>query len=243
MDFIDRLDYALKDKKMTAKELTEAVGIGKTAVNDWRRGKSTPSPKILIGISHALETSIDWLLTGKEDEAQHAEPITIDERLLLDEYNDVPQEKKVDFHRKIKQTKAALLSEDEEEPEQVEVKVFDMAASAGMGNYLGEEEPYTMITVDADEVPKQASFGIRIDGDSMEPDIKHGSIVWVQERLQIENGEIGIFILDDSHKALCKKLFINHPKRRIELVSLNAKYENIIVNEGEYVRTVGKVLL
>ncbi|MCL2704424.1 MAG: helix-turn-helix domain-containing protein [Defluviitaleaceae bacterium] len=66
MDFNERLEVLLKSEKMTAKELTEKLEVGKTTINDWKRGKSTPSPKTLIGLSHIFNISIDWLLTGKE---------------------------------------------------------------------------------------------------------------------------------------------------------------------------------
>ena len=68
MEFIDRLEQLLSENSLTAKELTEKLEIGRTTVNDWKRGKSTPSPKILIGISQILSCSIDWLLTGKQFE-------------------------------------------------------------------------------------------------------------------------------------------------------------------------------
>ena len=68
MEFIDRLEQLLSEKSLTAKELTEKLEIGRTTVNDWKRGKSTPSPKMLIGISRILSCSIDWLLTGKDFE-------------------------------------------------------------------------------------------------------------------------------------------------------------------------------
>lgn len=67
MDFNERLKMLLNKENMTAKELTEKLGIGKTTVNDWKREKSTPSPKVLIGISHIFKVSIDWLLTGEEN--------------------------------------------------------------------------------------------------------------------------------------------------------------------------------
>lgn len=65
MSFIERLKMLLKNKGMTASELTAILKVGKTRINDWERGKSTPSPEILIGLSQIFGVSIDWLLTGK----------------------------------------------------------------------------------------------------------------------------------------------------------------------------------
>lgn len=97
------------------------------------------------------------------------------------------------------------------------------------------------MTFPAGEIPSKADFGVNISGDSMEPKIFDGDIVWVKAMLQIENGEIGIFILDGD--ALCKKLHVDYNKRIIELVSLNPKYTPRRIGAEDDLRTVGKVLL
>lgn len=66
MNFSDRLAKLLKENGLTAKALTERLGIGATSVTDWKRGKSSPSPDVLIGISQILNVSIDYLLNGEE---------------------------------------------------------------------------------------------------------------------------------------------------------------------------------
>jgi len=75
----------------------------------------------------------------------------------------------------------------------------------------------------------------------MEPEIQDDSIVWVEERVSINDGDIGIFVLDG--EAYCKELCIDHEKRRVLLVSKNKKYKPIILKEHNNLRTIGKVLL
>ena len=126
------------------------------------------------------------------------------------------------------------------EPEMMEMKVFDMPAAAGFGNYLSEDDEFEMIPFPAADVPRRADFGIRISGDSMEPTIEDGSIVWVQAMPAIENGEVGIFILDGS--AYCKRLHIDGKRRAVFLCSENEAYDDIPVSCPEELRTVGRVL-
>ena len=128
----------------------------------------------------------------------------------------------------------------EDEVATVEMLVYDQPAAAGFGNYLDENTSYEMLSFSRDEVPDNAAFGIRISGDSMEPDISDGDIAWVEERIQIENGQIGIFVLNN--EALCKQLKVDHDKRTVHLVSLNKKYEPIRVKPGDALRTIGRVL-
>jgi len=123
----------------------------------------------------------------------------------------------------------------------VEMKVFDEPAAAGFGNYLsGYEYSYEIKSFKASEIPKSSDYGIRISGDSMEPEIANGSIVWVREQVAIDDGQVGVFVLDG--EAYCKKLFINHKMKRVELVSLNPAYKNIIVSGDDNFKTVGLVL-
>jgi len=122
----------------------------------------------------------------------------------------------------------------------IDMVVYDEPAAAGLGNYLDSHSDSEMLTIKTTEVPSKADFGIRITGDSMEPEIADGSIVWVQPLPRIENGQIGIFILDGA--AYCKKLHIDYDKQKISLLSLNNKYGPIEIDKNNSLRTVGRVL-
>ncbi|WP_414859321.1 helix-turn-helix domain-containing protein [Paenibacillus haidiansis] len=51
---------------MTKKDFCQELGISTGNLGDWKRGKSTPSTNKLIEISAFFDTSLDWLLTGRE---------------------------------------------------------------------------------------------------------------------------------------------------------------------------------
>lgn len=122
----------------------------------------------------------------------------------------------------------------------VQIKVYEQPAAAGLGNYL-EEPDYRVEQYPPKVIPAKTDFGVIISGDSMEPKIHDGGTVFVQAIPAIDPGQIGIFVLDG--KAFCKKLMVDQGSRRIHLVSLNPKYEDIIVDEdsGSF-RTLGRVL-
>lgn len=81
-------------------------------------------------------------------------------------------------------------------------------------------------------------FGIRISGDSMEPQFINGQIVWVHQQESLSTGEIGIFYLNGN--AYCKKLIDDADG--LFLVSLNTKYEPIPVTETASFKVFGKVV-
>ena len=58
--------------------------------------------------------------------------------------------------------------------------IFGDAVSAGTGNFLTDapKESYEV----GDLAPDNADFGVRISGDSMEPEYHNGEIAWIQQK-------------------------------------------------------------
>jgi repressor LexA len=86
-------------------------------------------------------------------------------------------------------------------------------------------------------IPKSAEFALCVSGDSMEPVIKNGALVFVQPQPVAENGEIVIVEVDGA--VTCKKFY--NLDGRIELRSINPKYKPIV--EFENIRIIGKVIM
>jgi SOS-response transcriptional repressor LexA len=116
------------------------------------------------------------------------------------------------------------------------IKLFDEPVSAGPGNFLTGDH-YEMITV-GNEVPSDADFGVRISGNSMEPRFINGQIVFIRQQNILENGEIGIFLLDG--EAYIKKL--HNDSNGKFLISLNKDYKPIPIEEHSEFSILGKVI-
>ena len=114
--------------------------------------------------------------------------------------------------------------------------LYALAASAGTGQLL-EGDGYELVSV-GEDVPESADFGVRIAGDSMEPAIPDGSVVWVHRRETLESGRIGVF--DYNGQAYCKRL--SHRPDGVFLQSLNSAYAPIAVAAGEQLVTFGQVV-
>lgn len=117
-----------------------------------------------------------------------------------------------------------------------EIRLYDLPASAGTGAFL-DSDNYEMIEV-GNEVAPEADFGVRIQGDSMEPQYIDGQIVWVQQTEEIAPGEIGIFYMDGN--AYCKKL--NCGGDGFSLISLNPKYDPIRIRKENSFKIFGRVV-
>lgn len=113
--------------------------------------------------------------------------------------------------------------------------LFTLAASAGTGQFLDDDnsEP-----IDAAGAPETADFAVRIAGDSMEPEISDGQIVWVRRRETLPEGRIGIFIYNG--QAFCKRL--RGIAGRLCLVSANPAYAPIEVEPSALLLVCGEVV-
>jgi len=133
---------------------------------------------------------------------------------------------------------AALAQSKPATPEaQVEKLVYLNPAAAGAPLYA--ESDFERLTFPAASVPLGADFGIRISGHSMEPTIRDGAIVWVHKVTDLGNGEVGVFMLNDS--AVCKRFFRGEDGA-IRLESDNQEFSSVLVSEFDTVILVGRVV-
>lgn len=102
--------------------------------------------------------------------------------------------------------------------------------------------------IDTEEITKDLArtgkfFGLRVQGDSMEPDIHNGDTVIVRQQEEAENDEIVIALIN-GNDGVCKRL--KKYQNSIALVSLNANYEPMYFSQEETlakpVKIIGKVV-
>lgn len=214
-----------------AKALTDAGNtIQNKSIYAWEKNLATPNAKQLFflckmyGITDIYSTFI---------EPNPDNP--------LSKLNEAGREKVLDFIKILEMTDEYRLSD---VPDNVidfpvkerELPLYLLAASAGTGEYL-DSESHEMVVVGS-EVPEKASFGIRLNGNSMEPRYMNGQIVWVYKTAELFDGDIGIFYLDG--QAYCKKL--HKGKKGIELLSFNPDYKPIPVTDTSEFKIFGRVI-
>ena len=116
------------------------------------------------------------------------------------------------------------------------LRLYDIPVSAGTGNFL-DDSTYEDIEVPS-YVPVAVDFALRVSGDSMNPLIQDGQVIWVKEQEVLDSGDIGIFSY--SGDVYCKKLIADGA--RAYLRSLNPLYDDIEVKEDFGFKTIGKVV-
>lgn len=114
------------------------------------------------------------------------------------------------------------------------IGLYDMPVSAGVGEFLTDATRIEDISIPDDPRTAEADYALRINGDSMEPKYRSGDIILIQTADTVEEGELGVFILDGS--GYFKKYGGDH------LISLNPKYAPIPLRDFEDVSCCGRVV-
>ena len=114
------------------------------------------------------------------------------------------------------------------------IGLYDMPVSAGVGEFLADSSRVEDIVIPDDPRTAEADYALRINGDSMEPKYRSGDVLLIQTADAVEEGELGIFILDGS--GYFKKYGGDH------LISLNPKYPPILLKDFEDVSCCGRVV-
>ena len=247
----ERIKTAREALRMTQGELGERCGTTKQTINKYEKSTVTNIPLDRLERLAAVLEITPGYLTGWAEDA----PV-LPERLgeLVEPFerlNDDGQGKVVGYandlvssgrYARVEPAKRKLVPFPKARRRAdgfIELKVYDQPAAAGLGNYI--DAPRSRLEqYPAELVPEGAEFGVRIAGDSMQPDIPDGCTVFVRPTPAVEPGETGIFVLDG--QAYCKKLIADHGARRALLRSLNPKYADIVVEDETRLRTLGKVL-
>ncbi len=256
MSLHGRIKEARKNKGITQAELGALIGVAKTTIAGYEKN-SEPTAAQLGEIADVLDVDITFLLQD-EIKRRHDLQATIHEmEHLIKKYRllDHEWQEAVDsvldigyrqYEKRLEEKRdAAILREQREQaeaageivPDVSEMLIYVNPAAAGMPLYA--ESDFERIEFPSSEVPRGTDFGIRISGRSMEPTFMDGSIVWVRKRLDIPNGTVGIFMLNDS--AVCKRFF-KEPDGTVRLESDNPEFPGVPITEFDTFVVVGEVV-
>lgn len=244
MSFNKKVVKLLKEKKKTKAQLAKAAEIPYTTLDSMlKRDSDTNRLGTIYKIAKYLDVSVEELVFddpkayySKKAQLSEAESRLIDNFRNSDERGKTTILSLSDFESSKYRFNLQSIVSKELKLNTKKIPVYVSPAAAG--------EPLPILAddyslVDAESAPADASFGVRISGDSMEPVIPDLSVVWVKKQDVLENGDVGIFVLNG--ESICKKLSIDNGK--CSLMSFNTKYFPIEVLDTDDLRVVGKVIM
>ena len=226
-------EYRLQ-RGLTQKELAVLVDMGDTTIANYEKGFRTPKKNTLFKISSALSVTIDDLFPPiRKGDTPTASPDLLTQQITDTVVQLTPDNKKI-----VLRTSEELLKEQKNEEEtkinevsevislyQVEV-VSETAAACGFNYGFGYDDT-DRETIEVDERPPRHDIATKVSGDSMQPDYLDGDILYLVDKgLTTYNGDLAVIAYGD--RSYFKKIYTENG--RLRLVSLNDKYEDIILD-------------
>jgi len=254
MDFGQRLKILRLERGYTQKELGSAIGVSVVAIRSWEKNAKKPAMDALLSLGRALNVSIDTLTDFHVGNVPRADKVlSLAEKTLLKNYQllDLYGKKAVDT---ICALELERISYAKQKPGLKKIiNIEEVKATRYMPHYTSpsaagfsvplDGADFSMIPVD-DSVPDVADYAVDIQGNSMEPYIHDGDMVYVQKDAELSIGDVGIFCVDGA--MYCKQYYLDD-KRNLILVSANPDLREsnvrIAADSGRSVSVCGKVLL
>jgi repressor LexA len=220
-----RKKAGLSQRQFAALLVKRGVRVTNQAVSKWESGASLPNAMQFLIICDILGIlDISGAFTGKSYDIFSG--LNDDGRQRVNEYADMLRD-------------SGLYDEPTHEgPRGTRIRtlpVYDIDKAANQGQLLDLPD-YELIPVGT-EVPLSANFGIRISGESMEPDFHDGQIVWIHQQPKLEHGDIGVFMYEGS--SYFKRLRDRVGGKRLQCIDSN--YPDVIITNPEKLVALGKV--
>ncbi len=227
--------------KMSQSDLARRLGVTSAAVSNYESGQNAMREEVLLKLFQVLDVDPNYLyqdaLTGKSFNC------SVDEKSLVMKYRDLSIVGRQTLHS-VADALGAYQTNLESAAPPAEVRQIPLYSSPAAAGYaspvFGEDFEYIDVTGD---VPHGADLAVRIQGDSMEPYINDGSIVYLN-RDPLASGDVGIFCVDG--EMVCKQ-FVRDKLGMVYLFSLNrARADADILlppSSGRTMVCMGRVLL
>lgn len=240
-----------KRKRMIQQQLADAVGVSKTTIVDWEKGRYFPEGENLTKLASVLGVSSSYLVGETDDPTPVKEQkqrlsigINLDDPQTLTHVLEQLRERKI---------KSSGLIDDDPEPtipDQIELPIIDQEACAGEGFDFCDVEsiaqdwlPFPILKMGGPVGPRKPYF-VRVEGDSMTGvGIKDGALVLINPNVEVLNGNPAYVCW----RGRCSiKGFIQYANGDIELRPANPNYKSIHIAAedigSEEFRIMGKVV-
>lgn len=223
-----------KSKKLTQKNLAELTGFKQNTISNHENGNRQLDETDIRVYAEALGVSPQYLFDSAKPSSIEVTPTpTTSQIQTIYDQLEPPRQRKVityaeklrDEQEKRRKAKKNEVSEKVIDLYQVEV-VSETAAACGFNYGFGYDDTERE-TIEVDEQPPRHDIATKVSGDSMQPDYQDGDILYLVDKgLTTYNGDLAVIAYGD--RSYFKKIYTENG--RLRLVSLNDKYEDIILD-------------
>ncbi len=242
MGFGEQLRRRREELGISRAQLAERLGVSRSAVGNYETGVSAPKEEVLLRLFDALHVDPNYLYRDSfRSSAQFS--CSGDERSLLEKYRALSLTGRQTVHTLV-DSLVGWQTELQSEAPEVEPRMIPLYRSPAAAGYAAPVfgEDFELLPVTG-TVPAGAELAVRIQGDSMEPRITDGDVVYVNHD-PLRNGDVGIFCVDGD--MLCKQYY-RDPLGVVYLFSLNRRRADADVvfprGSGRSLTCFGRVMM
>ncbi|VSF95240.1 CI-like repressor, phage associated [Streptococcus pneumoniae] len=229
--FANNLSFYMEQKGVDRNTLCADLDLKYTTVRDWLKGITYPRIGKIELLANYFNINKSDLIENKISTAQPSDS-------LLEEITNTARKLNTENKKIVLRTSEELLESQKNEEEtkvnevsevislyKVEV-VSETAAASGFNYGFGYDDT-DRETIEVDERPPRHDIATKVSGDSMQPDYQDGDILYLVDKgLTTYNGDLAVIAYGD--RSYFKKIYTENG--RLRLVSLNDKYEDIILD-------------
>jgi len=222
--FNNRVKSRRDELGLTQIQLAKKVGVSGVTISQWESGDYSPKGKNLYKLADALECSPDWLIFGEEKQTK--------------------PESNAEFIGGFETwDRNSPLGEDEVEiPFYMEVELAAGAGVTDIREYYGPKLRFAKSTLRRQGISAADAVCVKVNGNSMEPVLPHGSTVGVDtSHTDIVDGKMYAI----NHDGMLRvKMLYKLPGGGIRLRSYNIDEwpdEQINSEQLKHIKIIGKV--
>lgn len=248
--FSKNLNHYLTLYNKSQKEVADAISVSPQTFNTWCQGIALPR----MGKVQRLS---DYFHIEKSDLIDEHSPVTSAASNFT--YASTPEEfetlvkpyRTLDSIGKeivsfVLNKEAERMTEPESKPTSTVIDIqthignntrfieYHHSASAGTGVFILGNEMVDQLPIPDTPENRKVDYAIKVSGNSMEPDYYDGDIVLVSQKVELNHGDVGIFIINNN--AYIKEY------GDTELISRNPNADNIKISEYDNIVCMGKVI-
>lgn len=223
-----------KSTGLTQDELAQKLNTTKQTISRYEKGDRKANQDMLFSLCDIFGVSIDDFFpsTNENSTTPTASPDSLTQQITDKVVQLTPDNKKI-----VLRTSEELLESQNEEKTKInevsevislyQVEVVSETAAACGFNYGFGYNDTDRETIEVDEQPPRHDIATKVSGDSMQPDYQDGDILYLVDKgLTTYNGDLAVIAYGD--RSYFKKIYTENG--RLRLVSLNDKYEDIILD-------------
>ena len=218
-----------KSAGFTQDELAKRLNTTKQTISRYEKGDRKANQDMLFELCDIFGVSIDDFFPSQNESTQL--PTSSQIQAIYDQLEPPRQDKVLTYAesqlKEQKNEEETKINEVSEVISLYQVEVVSETAAASGFNYGFGYDDTDRETIEVDEQPPRHDIATKVSGDSMQPDYQDGDILYLVDKgLTTYNGDLAVIAYGD--RSYFKKIYTENG--RLRLVSLNDKYEDIILN-------------